>query len=754
METKTRPVGASPDEWQHFSRRLNLTADLLPVVSNTLATISPMSKMRDLGKTPSRYNGQREVVGIPQWTLAHSTDHQVALWQREPDYGIALQARLIRAVDIDIGDPLKSRAVADLVEMVLGFLPTRGRSNSGKLLLAFKMQGQFNKRVLHTPDGIIEFLADGQQFIAVGTHPSGQRYEWIGGLPDDIPEITPAEFEAMWAGIKDVFAIDSAEFTVGTRPSVPRTSQHMHDDPVVGFLAENNWLKEYDRDGRVHVRCPWGDQHTGDSGVTATSYFPRGVGGFTSGGFKCLHAHCAAQNIGHFLKAIGYEREMFEDVSGQKATGAAGEFEDCSEGAALSVQGGLGEFESEEPWPTLIRDKKGILCTADNMLKAVGRPDMIKMKVAYDEFKDAVLVSHQDEPMWRPIRDTDYIRATVELERRGFVSVAKETMKDALVRVAEINKFDSAIQWVNGLAWDGVPRVDSFLTVYFGATDSEYVRSVARYMWSAMAARALVPGVKADMVPVFIGKQGTGKTSALQALVPDQSAYLELDLGTRDENLARSLRGKLIAELAELKGLRGRDAESIKAWLTRQHEEWIPKYREFATTFARRFLPIGTGNETEILDDTTGERRWLPVPVSVEQDLAAIRRDRDQLWAEGAVIFEMEGIAWQDAQRLAVAEHSAFKITDDWDEVIAMWLLRDGMDEMQGVSRGAGLVKTKDVLVSALGFDLKTIGKREEMRVSKVLARLGFIKVDGRVEGQKMKFWKASSSCTLNFARS
>jgi hypothetical protein len=751
METQTRPVGASADEWQHFSKHLGLTADLLPVVSNALATISPKSSMRDIGKTPSRYSPQREVVGIPQWTLAHSSDHQVALWQREPDYGIALQTRLVRAVDIDIGDPLKSRAVADLMELVAGFLPTRGRANSGKLLLAFTMQGQFNKRVLHTPDGIIEFLANGQQFIAMGTHPSGSRYEWIGGLPAEIPELSPAEFEALWAGLKDAFAIDSAEFTTGARPSVARRADHIHDDPVVGFLAENAWLKEYDRDGRVHVRCPWEDQHTSDSGPTATSYFPRGVGGFTTGGFKCLHAHCGAQNIGHFLKAIGYEREMFEDVSYQKSSNDM--FGDEGESQELSVAAGLGEFESEEPWPTLVRDKKGILCTADNMLKAVGRPDMVKMRTAYDQFKDAVLVSHQDEPMWRPIKDTDYIRVQTELERRGFVSVAQEMLKASIMRVAEINTFDSAIQWIKGLEWDGVPRVDSFLTTYFGAKDSEYARAVARYMWSAMAGRALAPGVKADMVPVFIGKQGTGKTSALQALVPDQTAYLELDLGTRDENLARSLRGKLIAELAELKGLRGRDAESIKAWLTRQHEEWIPKYREFATTFARRFLPIGTGNEREILDDTTGERRWLPVDVALEQDLAAIRRDRDQLWAEGAIIFEMEGIAWQDAQRLAVAEHGKFKITDDWDEVVELWLLRDGMDEMTGTSRGSGHVKTRDILVSALGFDLKAITRKEEMRVSKILARLGFIKVDGRVDGQKAKFWKAGAACTLNFAR-
>ena len=38
-------------------------------------------------------------------------------------------------------------------------------------------------------------------------------------------------------------------------------------------------LRVFDRDGRVHIRCPWEDQHTSDSGPSATSYFPAGVGG-------------------------------------------------------------------------------------------------------------------------------------------------------------------------------------------------------------------------------------------------------------------------------------------------------------------------------------------------------------------------------------------------------------------------------------------------------------------------------------------
>ena len=48
--------GATPDDWAHLYLSCGLMADLLPVVSNPNATISPLSKMKGLGKTPSRYN--------------------------------------------------------------------------------------------------------------------------------------------------------------------------------------------------------------------------------------------------------------------------------------------------------------------------------------------------------------------------------------------------------------------------------------------------------------------------------------------------------------------------------------------------------------------------------------------------------------------------------------------------------------------------------------------------------------------------
>jgi hypothetical protein len=90
---------------------LDLAAHLLPVVSNPHATISGNSNMAAIGKTPSRYNGNGEVSGIPKWTEFAATPGDIEKWKSEEDYGICLQTRAVRAFDIDIKDRAKSDTV-------------------------------------------------------------------------------------------------------------------------------------------------------------------------------------------------------------------------------------------------------------------------------------------------------------------------------------------------------------------------------------------------------------------------------------------------------------------------------------------------------------------------------------------------------------------------------------------------------------------------------------------------------------------
>lgn len=181
--------GAARENWIRL-HKLGLTADLLPVVSNLHSRIAPRSTLKGTGKTPSLYNQNGMVVGFKEWTQHQSTLEEVKHWAEEPDYGICIQTRLVRALDVDVTDPELAKRIHAFISARVGFLPMRYRENSSKFLLAFKMEGEFGKRRMKVGEKqYIEFLANGQQFVAFGTHPSGSRYEWRWGGLDDLPVV-------------------------------------------------------------------------------------------------------------------------------------------------------------------------------------------------------------------------------------------------------------------------------------------------------------------------------------------------------------------------------------------------------------------------------------------------------------------------------------------------------------------------------------------------------------------------------------
>lgn len=361
------------------------------------------------------------------------------------------------------------------------------------------------------------------------------------------------------------------------------------------------------------------------------------------------------------------------------------------------------------------------------------------VRIALDLFLEAIMLSGS-EGKWKPFTDADYGRLRAQFGRRGFKPVSPEIMKTAVLMAAEENKFDSAIQWAEGLQWDGVPRIDTVLPTYYRTADTPYNRAVGAYLFTALAARALQPGAQVDMVPVFVGIQGARKTSAIRVLSPDIRFFSEINLKKiDDENMARRVRGKLVGEIAELRGLAGRDQESVKAWITRREETWRPLFREFETTYPRRLVLIGTANEREFLDDPTGERRWLPV-TSGAVDVEALERDCAQLWAEGVHRFKASGVAWRDAEQLARAEHARFKVLDPWAEPVERWLSEPTADEKRARSGKAGF-KMEEIFSGALSRNIGTVPMADSKRMGKVLRSLGMERTEGRVNGKTVNLW-------------
>lgn len=737
-----RPVyGATADEWRHFALVVG-PGDLLPVVSRPDAVISDKSTMKALGKTPSVYNANRRVTGIPGWTKIVATDAQVEKWSTDSDHGLCIQTRRVRGLDIDVADPSLAEAIqlAFVAALSGSDLPVRERANTGKRLLAFELVGSFPKRSFKVDGGLVEFLGNGQQFIALGEHfdgkgvPTGTRYDWVAGLPLAFPRVSVEQFEAAWAAIVELFAL-GGDVQGEDQADRSRADLTGVDDPVAVYLDERGLALGMQGE-KVFVSCPWKVGHTSDSGISETAWLVAGTRGFERGHFQCMHASCQKREDWEFLDAVGFRAAAFTDLSQDKG-------DDGSDAVPQPAQAD-GE-DVAPPWPKFKRDAKGvILATLDNIQLALSRPDIVKAEIRFDAFRDELMVIEGSGPnsYARPFTDADSVALRIELEKRGFKPVGRELARDGLMIHARDNSYDSAQDWLQGLpAWDGVERVATAFPRLFRTVDSPYTRAVGLYVFTALAGRVMDPGCKVDMVPILQGEQGQLKSWAIKALAPSPEMFRELNLEKIGHpDLSRRLRGCVVGELAELRGLRTRDAESIKAWIVEQEERWVPKFVEREIAFKRRLLMFATANPNELLDDETGERRWLPMAVLGQIAVPEIAAERDQLWAEGLLRWSVDGIAWRDAERLATREHDAFKVRDGWTDLVARWLDQP-IDVSGETPNQRGWVRTVDVAMGALDVRGGALTTSHERRVGKALRTLGWKNQGHRVDGKAIWCW-------------
>lgn len=710
----SKHYGATEKEWNAFDILMGLTEDLLPVVSNPDAAISPKSTLETTGKVPSKYTQGRKIVGIADWTKYHATTADITRWSKEEDYGICLQTRQVRGLDVDITDhDVVQRIVSLSADTLRVRIPIRRRNNSTKCLLGFRLTGQMPKRVLKTHAGIIEFLGNGQQFIAIGTHPSGVRYEWDAFT--DFPEVSLDAFEALWKELVTEFGTEAA-----TIKNARKTGEDiLIDDPVLDQLAILNWGPQ----GQAHIECPFKADHTSESGESSTSYFPAGTKGYDQGHFICLHAHCAARKDEDFLDALNL-RDDFDALPAEEIAGVE---------------------QLPMVWPKFKRKKGGeIYPTIDNLYRALRRDDVSSARIAYDNFKDEIVIASdkRDILSWRALGDNDYTLLQIHLERTvGFEPISIDLLRRAAYAVAYENAFDSAQLWLTGLKWDGVPRVDTFMARYMKADPDAYSRAVSLYLWTALAGRVMTPGIKADMMPIFVGAQGTYKSSTVESFAPKPEFFCKISFAENDDNLSRKMRGRLVAEVPELSALgTKKDMDAIKDFVSSSHETWVPKWKEHPTTFARRVVFIATTNNQELLADETGNRRWLPIAVGIA-DIETVRQDRDQLWAEAREMFLVKGVCFEEAEQISSSVHKDYMVVDPWQDVIAEWL--ESPIELDGsTSLAKGYITTEEVMTSALRIEARNMRGTDTKRIARVLRQIGFLRFSMRFGKRIQWVWK------------
>lgn len=298
--------------------------------------------------------------------------------------------------------------------------------------------------------------------------------------------------------------------------------------------------------------------------------------------------------------------------------------------------------------------------TIDNILIVLENDPKLKGRFYHDDFANRPVIS---EPMpWekesgiykaREWRDEDDSGLRHYMEKVYSIT-GKERIYDAFAIYATAHKRNRLKEYLTGLRWDGVPRLDALLVDYFGAEDTVYTREAVRKTLTAAAARIMVPGTKFDSMLILSGAQGIGKSTFFRLLGKE---WYSDSMGTFEgKDAAELIQGYWIVEAGELTGMNKSEMNAVKQFLSKTEDVYRMPYGKRTAAFPRASIIVGTTNDREFLKDRTGNRRFWPVdlgkrPVS-KSVFKQLPGEVDQIWAEAFV-------RWQCGEKLYLEGESA-----------------------------------------------------------------------------------------------
>ncbi|WP_433581409.1 VapE domain-containing protein [Paenibacillus amylolyticus] len=333
------------------------------------------------------------------------------------------------------------------------------------------------------------------------------------------------------------------------------------------------------------------------------------------------------------------------------------------------------------------------LKTVDNVLIVLEYDPALKDKIAFDEFANRGLVlgalpwdAREERRPWASSDDAGIYHYIEKVY--GIAVDAK--INNALTLITHKKRFNDVRRYLEGLTWDGVPRLDTLFTDYLGAEDSLYTRAVSRKSFTAAVARAMEPGVKWDYMPILAGPQGLGKSTFLRYMGKDW--YSDSLTTFEGKDAMELIQGVWLNEVGELTGMSKSESNAVKQFLSRTEDIYREAYGKRTMPYPRRCVFFGTTNDSEFLRDRTGNRRFWPIDVGIVKPTKSVFQDLkgevDQIYAEAFVRWQLREPLYLsgDIEELAKERQEAHRESNAKEGIIQAfvdrpvpedWLKRD-----------------------------------------------------------------------------
>lgn len=275
-----------------------------------------------------------------------------------------------------------------------------------------------------------------------------------------------------------------------------------------------------------------------------------------------------------------------------------------------------------------------LLMKYDPVLCGLARNNMDLTTVTRRQFPWRTVEAGKDDAL----TNADRAQISAHLQRAyNMPRPAQEQLNGVIDMVAQDNAFHPVVEYLEGLEWDGVSRIETYLP---GAADA-YTRRVARLVAVQAVARALDPGVKVDNCLILTGRQGLGKSWFVETMARGWTCTLGPieGGGLRDTVMAMTRSWVTVAD--EGFAMKKADAEALKQFVTLTHDVIRLPYAREHVKLPRRQVIWGTTNDAVFLRAQEGNRRFLIVEVAEKLDFGKYSDEYvNQVWAEAVHIWK------------------------------------------------------------------------------------------------------------------
>lgn len=222
------------------------------------------------------------------------------------------------------------------------------------------------------------------------------------------------------------------------------------------------------------------------------------------------------------------------------------------------------------------------------------------------------------------ITDETITRISVQISH-DYLGLSNTNMVDSIATMlCHENKVDPFMsEFVATLPeWDGESRISKTLIDVCGAEDSPYTRAVSKLLFMGIIHRTFKPGCNFPYMPILWGGQGTGKSTFCKRLSVRQEWFRENIMPLDDKKrFVEQFSGGIIGEWSELVGMTKAETESVKAHISATDDSHRKSYAKRVSEMPRRCVFIATSNIKDVLKDTTGNRRFLPIEFTTSGSL-------------------------------------------------------------------------------------------------------------------------------------